>query len=85
MSQLLTVRQVAERLGLKSPETVLVWIRAGKLKAIKLPSGAIRVSEAQLEAHLEAWATPGRGVVKHHGRTPPAATLVDVKHHEDEE
>jgi excisionase family DNA binding protein len=59
--RLLTARQVSERLGV-CVETVLVWIRNGKLKAIKLPSGQIRISEAQLDTHLEEWATPGRGV-----------------------
>ncbi len=54
--RLLTAREVSERLGV-CVETVLVWVRSGRLRAIKLPSGQIRVSEAQLEAHLEEWAT----------------------------
>ena len=60
-SPLLTAREVAERLGV-SPETVLRWIRRGELPAIKLPGGAVRVREDELERWLEERATPSRGV-----------------------
>lgn len=54
--QLLTARVVAERLNL-STETVLAWVRTGKLPAFRLPGGAIRIREEELEAWLQARAT----------------------------
>ncbi|HEY2657254.1 MAG TPA: helix-turn-helix domain-containing protein [Solirubrobacteraceae bacterium] len=54
--QLLTARVVAERLGLCT-ETVLAWVRVGKLPAFKLPGGAIRFREDDLNAWLEERAT----------------------------
>lgn len=48
---LLTAREVAGMLGV-SPETVLRWTRAGKLPAIRLPGGAIRYREADLDEWL---------------------------------
>jgi excisionase family DNA binding protein len=66
---LLTARQVAERLGL-STETVLRWTRRGELPAIRLPGGALRYREAEMEAWLEERATPRRGVL---ATTPDAA------------
>lgn len=42
--RLLTAREVAEVLDV-SPETVLRWTRAGKLPALKLPSGQVRYRE----------------------------------------
>ena len=59
--RLLTARQVAEILGVSS-ETILRWTRRGDLSAIKLPGGAIRFRESDLEAWLDehATATPGR-------------------------
>jgi excisionase family DNA binding protein len=56
MTELLTARVVARRLGLTT-ETVLAWVRAGKLPAFRLPGGAIRFREADLEAWLEERAT----------------------------
>jgi excisionase family DNA binding protein len=61
MTRLLTARVVAEQLGLH-PETVLLWIRQGKLPAFKLPSGAIRVRDTDLDAWLLERATPARPV-----------------------
>jgi excisionase family DNA binding protein len=49
--QLLTARHVAEHLGLTS-ETVLAWVREGKLPAFRLPSGQIRISAEALERWL---------------------------------
>lgn len=49
--RLLTARIVAEQLGLTS-ETVLAWVRQGKLPAFRLPSGQIRFSEDQLDHWL---------------------------------
>jgi excisionase family DNA binding protein len=58
---LLTARAVAEQLGL-SAETVLRWTRDGKLPAFRLPGGAIRFREDELDAWLQERATPRRGV-----------------------
>lgn len=57
---LLTARRVAELLDV-SAETVLRWTRDGKLPAIRLPSGAIRYREDELDAWLASHAT-GAGV-----------------------
>jgi excisionase family DNA binding protein len=51
MTGLLTARVVAGCLGV-STETVLRWTRAGKLPAIRLPSGQSRYREADLEGLL---------------------------------
>jgi excisionase family DNA binding protein len=50
-------------------ETVLRWIRNGKLPAIRLPGGAVRIAEAELNEWLALRATPRRGVL---------ATALDV-------
>ena len=55
-----------------SAETVLRWTRRGDLPAIRLPGGAIRYREAQLEQWLAARATPGRGVP---ATTPDVASV----------
>ena len=60
--RLLTARMVAETLDVCA-ETVLRWMRNGELPAIRLPGGAIRISESELEEWLRARATPGRGVL----------------------
>lgn len=57
-ARLLTARTVAERLEV-SAETILRWVRQGKLPAIRLPSGAIRIPEPQLEEWLAARGTSG--------------------------
>ena len=59
--RLLTARVVAQQLGL-STETVLSWVRTGKLPAFKLPGGAIRFREDELDQWLEERATAKRGV-----------------------
>jgi excisionase family DNA binding protein len=66
---LLTARQVAELLGV-SPETVLRWTRRGALPAIKLPGGALRFREDELDGWLEERATPTRSLPT---TTPSAA------------
>jgi len=58
--RLLTARDVAERLDV-SAETVLRWTRRGELPAIRLPGGAIRYREDELEGWLEERATTERG------------------------
>jgi excisionase family DNA binding protein len=59
--RLMTARHVAELLDV-SPETVLRWTRRGELPAIKLPGGAVRYRESELDGWLEERATPRRGV-----------------------
>jgi excisionase family DNA binding protein len=54
---LLTARAVADTLGV-SAETVLRWTRRGELPAIRLPGGAIRYREADLEDWLALRVTP---------------------------
>jgi predicted DNA-binding transcriptional regulator AlpA len=83
--RLLTAREVADRFGFKSPETILRWTRQGKLPAYKLPNGAIRYRENDLEARLEEWATTERGVVTHPEGRRPSGTLTSVTHPINEE
>lgn len=70
--RLLTAREVADQLGLHT-ETVLSWVRRGDLPAFKLPGGAIRFRESDLDQWLQERAT-GRGTP----RTTPAARLATV-------
>jgi len=73
MSGLLTAREVADLLGM-STETVLRWVRQGRLPAFRLPGGAIRFREDEIDGWLAERATPGRGVVEHPaGRRPTAS------------
>ena len=54
MSELLTARQVAERLNV-SVETVLRWHRSGKLPGgYRLSSNVLRFRESEVESWLEA-------------------------------
>jgi excisionase family DNA binding protein len=55
-ARLLTTREVADTLGV-SPETVLRYVRRGELPAVRLPGGALRFREAELDAWLEQRAT----------------------------
>jgi excisionase family DNA binding protein len=49
----MTVAAVAEELDV-SARTVLRWIDAGKLEAIRLPGGRLRIAEAE---RVVAWST----------------------------
>ena len=60
MGALLTAREVGERLGV-STETILRWTRRGELPGFRLPGGAVRYREAELEDWLERRATSSRG------------------------
>jgi excisionase family DNA binding protein len=51
MSGFLTVAAVAEELGF-SPTTVLRWIDAGHLEAVRLPGGRLRISQSAWIAFL---------------------------------
>lgn len=52
MEKLLKVGEVARRLNV-SRHTVLNWIKRGKIKAIRLPSGRYRIPESEVEKILE--------------------------------
>ncbi len=54
--RLLTAREVADRLGV-STETVLRWTRRGEMPAFKLPGGAIRYRDVDLDDWLRVRAT----------------------------
>jgi excisionase family DNA binding protein len=54
--RLLTAREVAARLGV-STETVLRWTRARKLPGFRMPGGALRYLDEELEAWLAERAT----------------------------
>ena len=58
MSRLLTARTVADLLGV-STETVLRWARRGELPAIRLPGGAIRFREDDLDGWIERRTSSG--------------------------
>jgi len=63
MSGYLTVAQVADELGF-SPRTILRWIDAGYLEAVRLPGGRIRIPQTALAAMLAAGSTgPPVGIV----------------------
>jgi excisionase family DNA binding protein len=71
---LLTAREVADVLGV-SAETVLRWTRRGELPALRLPGGAIRFREDDLDSWLAGRATPVRGVVDHPAGRRPVGTV----------
>jgi excisionase family DNA binding protein len=81
---LLSARQVAEQLGV-STETILRWVRAGKIPAVRLPSGQVRFRDDALDGWIEERATPGRGSVSHPAGTPPGCRLAASATPEDEE
>jgi excisionase family DNA binding protein len=49
MTNLLTPEEVAERLRV-SPRSVRRWIADGKLSAVTLPSGRVRIDEVAIDA-----------------------------------
>ena len=51
MEKLLTLRQTAEILNV-STRTLLRWIEAGKIRAVRLPSGRIRIPQTEIERIL---------------------------------
>ncbi|GEM_PF-1122891 len=81
---LLTARELAGLLGV-STETVLRWTRRGELPAIRLPGGALRFREAEIEAWLEERATAARGDVTRPAGRRPASTLSSVTRPDREE
>jgi excisionase family DNA binding protein len=61
VSGFLTVAQVADELGF-SPRTILRWIAAGNLQAVRLPGGRLRISQTAWSAFLAERSTGTRGV-----------------------
>ena len=51
MEKLLTLRQTAEILNV-STRTLLRWIENGKIRAVRLPSGRIRIPQTEIERIL---------------------------------
>ncbi len=82
--RLLTARNLADALGV-STETVLRWRRRGELPAIRLPGGAIRFREDEIEGWLKDRATTERGEVTHPAGRRPSGTLPRVTHPHSEE
>jgi excisionase family DNA binding protein len=77
--RLLTAREVADLLAV-SPETILRWTRRGELPAVRLPGGAIRFREVEVEEWLKQRATTEQGVVTHPAGRRPAGNLAVVTH-----
>ena len=76
---------MADLLGL-STETVLRWTRRGDLPAIRLPGGAIRFREQELEEWLERRATTARGVSSNPiGRRPKSSLSSSTSSNPDHE
>jgi excisionase family DNA binding protein len=59
MSAFLRVCDVAEELDV-STRTVLRWIDAGELEALRLPGGRLRIAESELHNALRSWSTSRR-------------------------
>jgi excisionase family DNA binding protein len=74
--RLLTAREVAANLGI-STGALLRWTRAGRVPAVKLPSGAVRFVPEQIEAWLEAHAMAG-GATEEVSPAPDAARQGEV-------
>ena len=48
MEKLFKPSEAAERLSLKKL-TIYRWIKAGKIRAVRLPDGRLRIAESELE------------------------------------
>ncbi len=82
--RLLTARSLADLLDV-SPETVLRWARRREIPSIRLPGGAVRFREDDVERWLEERAAPRRGSASHPDGCRPAATLPVASHPNDDE
>jgi helix-turn-helix protein len=79
---LLNARQLADRYG-HHPETILRWVRQGKLPRwcwTRPPSGAIRFYKDAIERLEEEWATTKRGSASHPVSRRPAGNLAVASH-----
>lgn len=61
-SPLLTVGEVAEIVR-QTPESVRRWVREGRMKAIKLPGGALRIRQSEVDRVLSGTPAPTEPVV----------------------
>ena len=52
MQRLLTLDEVAKELRI-SRRTLYLWIKQGRIKAIKLPNGKLRIESTELERVLK--------------------------------
>jgi len=48
MEKLYSSKQAAELLGLKKL-TIYRWIKSGRVRAVRLPNGRLRIAESELE------------------------------------
>jgi excisionase family DNA binding protein len=77
--RLLTAREVAAQLSV-STETVLRWTRRGRLPGFRLPSGALRYRQADLNGWLTERATHRRGGVGNPVHAGRPDNLAGVSH-----
>jgi excisionase family DNA binding protein len=66
LARLLTAREVAGLIGVSS-ETVLRWTRRGELPGFRLPGGALRYRETELEQWLAG--RRSNGILSHRAPT----------------
>jgi excisionase family DNA binding protein len=73
-ARLLTAREVAGQLGVSS-ETVLRWTRCGNLPGFRMPGGALRYREADLDDWLAERATGEPRTTSRDARTSPRRSV----------
>lgn len=82
MTELLTPRQAALRLGISYP-TIKQWIYQSKLKSVKTPGGHYRIPVAELDRFLHKARhpeTPGRQRMRDiSGRNQLVGRIVEIK------
>lgn len=78
-ARLLTAREVACRLGV-STETVLRWTRSGDLPGFRMPGGALRYDELELDDWLADRATSEADTSMEDGIAGGARTLGRTRH-----
>jgi excisionase family DNA binding protein len=74
--RLITARELAAQLGISSG-ALLRWTRAGKVPAVRLPSGAVRYVPAQIDQWLAERSMAGGGT-EEVSPTPVATRQVGV-------
>lgn len=80
LPEIATARQVADYLGLRNPETIRVWIRQGRLQAIRPGGRGIRIERRELERFLVNAIDVRPTYKRRTGRPPkfqPAAILAE--------
>ncbi|MFL6040086.1 MAG: helix-turn-helix domain-containing protein, partial [Gaiellales bacterium] len=73
----LTAAAVAEQLGV-SPRTILRYIDAGELAAVRLPGGRLRIAQQEVDQRLVKWSTASSA-----GRMLAAAGANEEDEHAD--